>query len=1086
MNNIIECIYKSCDESNTNSVEVSSLIDFVKPYMPNNLSELNELRAQLDPDSVNPHIGYSFFESVMSTWVSKMQGDDGNTGLSELHNSFSQNLSQNESNNNTFPVNLEERICDLKYKLSKANSELDLVKQQLAASEEQNEGLIAELALRKIQHRESSARQGDDHEKDEQINTANKQREHLQKLLTNYEKHQKLYVAQINTLETENNVLKQKLKTCEKVNQENKVTMIELREDLELKDAEISTLKESLDNLNSQLVEKIELVEFYTKEQNLARQKIHNLEDVIRNSTLRSNKSVVESETKRTSKPIFNSPKLLNQLANPVTPRLSSSPINLKDCGASSSPINSSLESTNCSIYDVSNIGVYTLRSPRKTLQEELAEVNLENTDNEEEVARLYKVVKDQEEIKNNLWQNMKELSSENEILRNNKKELTNLINTLNEKDEIIKNLTTQLGNLKEAAKADDNNVIKVVASGLCKVDTNLREQLSVGDEIREKLAALSNHLHRKVSQELKNASLIKNLKIRLRREQLLNLSLRAELCEATETLSEERNKWCVSFVSEPTDPKKTNFAKQQKRLDRMLEKQEETEKALAKEKSINTKLSSKCQEMCAKNEALESDLKHCHETIRSLDALKTEFEILKTEHNQLKNERLKLVEENRNLNENLHDYVNKLLVETTITGNLRAEMNVLVEEKRYLEKRMAENVAKVGKLKNQIVKMKMTSDLAITKLCDEVLEKNNEIRSLRKQLECVNIDAFLSESNRELRCAILDIFEYFNCDRGVLEEEKALTDAEFVLDLEKEMVLLKSNIKLVKFLAELNQHQSDESDEAFDELHEISMNQELLEDTFLSCTSQISHSEQDMFEAILPLQYDSFLSNLEFEEVDLKQLSVKEIEEKFASLALTLTMDVATSKKRCANEEEKFNQLILSFFTYLNCSMDIMKKLCCKQKRSHKTVVNYLQQVKEIGEKLIKSAVECGTLRYEKRMANCWKLVINYVAILTHDNKQSKESLSSHSSVEDLQMEPPLELDSSKDVNENLQVVPLRPNPPSRTKCYVCLFLLVFIILVFALLFYVDRLCQSGGNHVCPVQKLTNFFIETKYLCNI
>ncbi|XP_044263571.1 golgin subfamily A member 4-like [Tribolium madens] len=1130
MDNIIECIYKSCDENNKNLVSVSSLIDFINPYMPNNLSELNELKSQLDPDSVNPHIGYSFFESVMSDWIKKMQGDNINSGLSELHCSLSQNfsLSQNESiksnNNNTCNVNLEEQIWDLKYQLNKAVSELDLVKQQLAASEEQNEGLIADLkSLHKMQQREqhvseqSCADTSDNYEKDEEVNAAMKEREQLQKLRANYEKQQKLYLAQINVLESENQVLKQKLTTCEKVNKKNKTTMIDLQDDLELKDAEITTLREVIDNLNSQLEEKVELVNFYTKEQNLAKQRIHNLEDLIRNNTPRSNKPVLlENDLKRSSKSTFNSPKLLNQLAHPVTPRLSNSPINLKDC-ASSSPINSSMESTNCSIYDISNIGVVTLRSPRKSLQQELAEINSEKVDEGEEVTRLYKLVKDQEEIKNNLWQNMKELCCENEVLRDNKKELTNLINALNEKDEIIKNLKVELDNItQKAAKADYNNLIQVVAAELSKVDTNLREQLSIDDEIQENLAVLSNQLHWEVSDKLKNAfETIKTLKLKLRKEQILNSNLRAKLCQkstvdkATATFSEECM-WHVPIVSESTDPKKTNFAKQQMRLERMLEKQEKTEKELVREKCINTKLMSKYEKMCTEKEILANDLVLCREKIcnqtktieeliaskkalfDSLGVMETGAEILQTENNQLRDETLSLAKENHNLNENLRDYMNKLLVEATMTSNLRTEISFLVEKNQDLEKNITGRIAKEGKLKNQIINTRMTCDLAIAKLCDELSEKTNEIRNLRKQIEDMNIDAFLSTSNRELRCAILDIFDHFNCDRGVLEEEEGVTNAEFVLDIEKEMVLLNNNIKLIKSLSELNQNQSTEqsedSDEAFDKLQEISMNQELLEDTFLSCTSQISHSEQDMFEAILPLQYDSFLDNLELEEVDLKQLSHKEIEEKFASLALTLTVDVATSKKRCLNEEEKFNQLILSFFTYLNCSMDIMKKLSSsKNKRSHKTVLNYLQQVKETGEKLVKCAVECGVLHYEKRMANCWKLVINYVAILTQENKQSKESCGRTN--ENLETESPLELDNKKEdvneilnVNENVLIVPqLRQSSPTRTKCYICLFFFVFIIVVFAL-FYIDQLCPKDGKRICPIEWLTNLFIEKKY----
>ncbi|RZC36237.1 MRVI1 domain containing protein [Asbolus verrucosus] len=118
--------------------------------------------------------------------------------------------------------------------------------------------------------------------------------------------------------------------------------------------------------------------------------------------------------------------------------------------------------------------------------------------------------------------------------------------------------------------------------------------------------------------------------------------------------------------------------------------------------------------------------------------------------------------------------------------------------------------------------------------------------------------------------------------------------------------------------------------------------------------------------------------------ETETRELSKEDVEEKFTTLVLTFTHDSKTSKKRYLNQKEKCDRLLMKFFTYLNYSTDLIRRLnYSEQTGIQKTAVTYLQLLKNISEDVFKAAVQCGVLQYEKRTVNCWNLMINYVATL-------------------------------------------------------------------------------------------------------
>lgn len=159
------------------------------------------------------------------------------------------------------------------------------------------------------------------------------------------------------------------------------------------------------------------MLAFYKKEQRSLKEECTQLKDLLR-------------QKNRKSLPDHNCPKLLQKLANPVTPKF-----------WTSSPNNSLEENLNNSIYNISNISTISMvedssfKIPKK-------EVN-KNKDESEEIKRLQQVIKDNIDVKNSIWKIMKSLE-DNVKEKNNK--IDDLVNTKVRSDEVIRRLRDELG----------------------------------------------------------------------------------------------------------------------------------------------------------------------------------------------------------------------------------------------------------------------------------------------------------------------------------------------------------------------------------------------------------------------------------------------------------------------------------------------------------------------------------------------------------------------------------------------------------------------------------------------------------------
>ncbi|XP_060528779.1 myosin-6-like isoform X2 [Cylas formicarius] len=177
-------IYISCDTDNTDSVSVSKLIEFIKPYMTENLSALEELQLALDPDKKDINIPNALFMEVMIKWSQKMAGSSDSEhdfnrtpnhlivledkdlpythstpraslgdkllkckDLLNLSNvsAYSLSTSKLEDTNPVDLTVLEEEVKRLQHQLSKTADELSMTRQQVALLEDQNEVLHADI-----------------------------------------------------------------------------------------------------------------------------------------------------------------------------------------------------------------------------------------------------------------------------------------------------------------------------------------------------------------------------------------------------------------------------------------------------------------------------------------------------------------------------------------------------------------------------------------------------------------------------------------------------------------------------------------------------------------------------------------------------------------------------------------------------------------------------------------------------------------------------------------------------------------------------------------------------------------------------
>ncbi|KAH1009789.1 hypothetical protein HUJ04_002095 [Dendroctonus ponderosae] len=185
--NIVQSIFSTCDIDNIDLVPVSKLIEFIRPYLLQDLEALENLQLLLDPFNTEALITSEQFCEVMTNWcqtlASPTEGETENSEFNKTpcnpasidmldlpytHSTPRASLGDklalrckdllNLSNVSGYSLStsrveecepdktiLEEENKMLKQQLSKTSHELLMIKQQLAASEDINEQLQQDL-----------------------------------------------------------------------------------------------------------------------------------------------------------------------------------------------------------------------------------------------------------------------------------------------------------------------------------------------------------------------------------------------------------------------------------------------------------------------------------------------------------------------------------------------------------------------------------------------------------------------------------------------------------------------------------------------------------------------------------------------------------------------------------------------------------------------------------------------------------------------------------------------------------------------------------------------------------------------------
>ncbi|XP_050304611.1 putative leucine-rich repeat-containing protein DDB_G0290503 isoform X2 [Anthonomus grandis grandis] len=161
---VFRTIFSACDPENTNLVRVSRLIEFIKPFLSEDLNPLEDLRSTLDPDGTDILVNASTFYEIIGQWSQKLSStspqkdDDFNQSrnlstepkdLSYLHStprtSLGDKLLKYFKLLEPETTQLEEEKKELEHQLAKISKELLVTKHMLKLAEEQSDKLQDDL-----------------------------------------------------------------------------------------------------------------------------------------------------------------------------------------------------------------------------------------------------------------------------------------------------------------------------------------------------------------------------------------------------------------------------------------------------------------------------------------------------------------------------------------------------------------------------------------------------------------------------------------------------------------------------------------------------------------------------------------------------------------------------------------------------------------------------------------------------------------------------------------------------------------------------------------------------------------------------
>ncbi|XP_030747647.1 myosin-11-like isoform X3 [Sitophilus oryzae] len=324
-------IYCSCDIDGTDSVPVSRLIEFIHPFMIEDLNALEELKKSLDPENKDIVVTSERFYDVINQWSRKIAAgsppDDfypsnpiiaiDDTQLPYTHSTprtslgdkllkckdllnlsnmsgYSLSTSRLDTTNHTDieKTALEEEVKRLERQLLKLTNELTITKQQLTASEEQNDVLQQNFdRLNKKLHCEQQINEDLQKEIDrknseelkEEVNTLKETIDTLKKNLLQSEKDNLYFKSQISEVEEEKAELEKNNGILTKQNQECLREIANVRANLESKEEQVSVIQKVYDELNEQYAEQRDTIDQLKQRIEILSENKVTLEKVLKN-----------------------------------------------------------------------------------------------------------------------------------------------------------------------------------------------------------------------------------------------------------------------------------------------------------------------------------------------------------------------------------------------------------------------------------------------------------------------------------------------------------------------------------------------------------------------------------------------------------------------------------------------------------------------------------------------------------------------------------------------------------------------------------------------------------------------------------
>lgn len=114
-------------------------------------------------------------------------------------------------------------------------------------------------------------------------------------------------------------------------------------------------------------------------------------------------------------------------------------------------------------------------------------------------------------------------------------------------------------------------------------------------------------------------------------------------------------------------------------------------------------------------------------------------------------------------------------------------------------------------------------------------------------------------------------------------------------------------------------------------------------------------------------------------------------MDEKFMALALSVTLDSESTKKRYQEQKTLKGEKLESIMTQLaEVIASLLDHKCTKFAEVILPAVDQLEMIMKYLEETFTVVEQYGVLRYEVRYIKCWNLVINYIAMLKKDQEST------------------------------------------------------------------------------------------------